>query len=223
MDKNKNYREFIINFNDDHASFTKCGVSIRDYGDTMVLVDRNARNGVLIFKPAKNKELAEKVRNEDCVLTVNDLVINPGAIIKTPTGDRRYITDKTVVIPAKYDYNYRIKYDDGYMGPEGTVSDDHALDSTKEYSYENTWEEYHEEYGKYDDMNTAMVYYQGKQYLITGESGKMWQDGLPRCYVNNTKLLYGPHGWEAYGTADRPEFPEPIWKMLTLYLIYLRK
>lgn len=219
----KEYKEYVINFNDDGCdSFTNCGISIRDYGDTMVLVDCNARNGVLSFKTAKNKPLVEKIRNEDYEMKTSELLINPGAVFKTSLGERRYIIEKCIVIPAKYDYNYGILYDNGYMGPISEIPENHALDSTKFYTYENKWENYCSEYGKYDDPYTAMVYCNGKQYLLTGESGHEWHDGMPRCCVNNIHLVYGPIGWEAYGTNHKPDFPEPVRKMLMLFATYLR-
>ena len=62
MDK-KEYDEFIINFNQ-HEMFADSAISVRDYGDRMVIVDKHARNGVINFKTAKNKELADRlIRN----------------------------------------------------------------------------------------------------------------------------------------------------------------
>lgn len=218
----KEYKEYVIKFNDDgDASFTYCGVSVRDYGDTMVLADTTARTGILSFKTAKNKALAEKIRNEDHEMKTSELLINPGALLKPLNEERRFLIEKCIVIPAKYDYNYHVLYDNGYIGPVSEVPENHALDSTKFYTYSHKWENYHNEFGKINDMNTAMVYCNGKQYLLTGESGREWHDGMPRCCVNNTRLVYGPIGWEAYGTNNRPEFPEPVWKMLTLFAAYL--
>lgn len=219
MDK-KEYDEFIINFNQ-HEMFADSAISVRDYGDRMVIVDKHARNGVINFKTAKNKELADKIRDENYEMTTDDLIINEGAILKNQYGERRFLIEKAIIIPAKYDYNYRVKYEAGYIGPMSEIPANHSLDSTRFYTYENSWENYHNEFGKINDMNTAMVYCNGKQYLLTGESGREWHDGMPRCCVNNTRLVYGPIGWEAYGTNNRPEFPEPVWKMLTLFAAYL--
>ena len=98
----------------------------------------------------------------------------------------------------------------------------HSLDSTRFYTYEDSWENYHHEYGKIDDMNTAMVYCNGKQYLIYGESGKMYQDGLARCRVNNVRFVLGPYGWVVSGTNEVPDIPEQVYKIMHLYRVYIK-
>ena len=220
MDK-KEYDEFIINFNRDEM-FADCAISVRDYGDRMVIVDKHARNGVISFKVAKNKELADKIRDENYEMTTEDLIINEGAILKSICGERRFLIEKAVIIPAKYDYNYRVKYEAGFIGPMSEIPENHSLDSTRFYTYENTWKNYHDEYGKVDDMNTAMVYCGGKQYLIYGESGKMYQDGLARCKVNNVRFVLGPYGWVVSGTNEVPDIPEQVYKIMHLYRVYIK-
>lgn len=222
MDKKKEYEEFIINFNQ-HEMFAESAISVRDYGDRMAVVDRHARNGVISFKTAKNKELASKIRDEDYVMTTDDLIINEGSVFKNRYGERRFLIEKAVIIPAKYDYNYRVRYEDGYIGPMSEIPENHSLDSAKYYTYENTWKNYHDEYGKIDDMNTAMVYCGGKQYLIYGEPGSMYRDGCARCRVNNTRFVLGAYGWEVYGTSDVPDIPNQVYRIMTLYRVYVMK
>lgn len=221
MDK-KEYDEFIINFNQ-HEMFADSAISVRDYGDRMVIVDKHARNGVISFKTAKNKELAAKIRDENYEMTTDDLIVNEGAILKNQYGERRFLIEKAIIIPAKYDYNYRVKYESGYIGPVSEIPENHSLDSTRFYTYENTWQNYHDEYGKVDDMNTAMVYYGGKQYLIYGESGNMYQDGFARCRVNNTRFVLGSYGWEVYGTNEAPDIPGPVYRVMHFYREYITR
>ena len=198
-----NYKEIKINCNNGEFYFTHCGITTRDFGERICITDAGARNGVIAFAVSANKELADKIRNESVLLS-NEIFVEPGATFIAPSGLKFKTQERFIVIPSKYDYNYRIKFDEGAIESILKIDSEHQhqfnsmLENSMMNNGQHNWESYMGRFSRGGSPSSAAVFSDGKQFYIDVEWSTQWQDGRPHATINGKPYVYDSYdGWKA--------------------------
>lgn len=195
-----NYKEIKINFGNKFY-FTHCGITVRDFGHHISIADSGARNGIIAFSVNENAELADKIRSN--TLSMNDnILVEAGATFISPEGEKTRTTERYLLIPSKYDYNFRIKFDDGCLCPISEIDLKHSLfDSMRQdrmFNCFNSWESYMSRFSRGGSGKEAAVFAEGQQFYISVDWSTEWQDGRPHVEINGLQYVYDSFdGWRA--------------------------
>ena len=195
------YKEIKINLNKGEFYFTYCGITARDFGDRISIVDTGARNGVIAFEVSTNEELADKIRTESCCR--NEILIEPGATFIAPSGEKSKTKEQFIVIPSKYDYNYKLKFDNGCICSSVlNIDSEHrcfnSMLENRMMNGENNWESYMKRFSRGGSPTGAAVFSDGQQFYIELEWSTLWQDNRPHALINGFPYVYDSYdGWKA--------------------------